>query len=151
VGTNTSPLHVVRVDLATAEVTLTEVCGLPGGLIANPPLVDPDRRIVVGYDSGNGVVAAFDIADDGSLSPRWRHEQDHASHLLLDPVSGLFLSGDHDADSFSEDLVVRSIESGDEVVRVASGSPLQSVLFPAAGFGRSAWAVSFSTVSRLSW
>ena len=151
VGDHTSPLHVVRVDLATSAVTLTAVCGLPGGLIANPPLVDPDRRIVVGYDSGNGVVAAFDIAADGSLSPRWRHDQDHASHLLHDPVTGLFLSGDHDAEAFSEDLVVRSIETGDEVVRLASGSPLQSVLFPAAGFGRSAWAVSFSTVSRLSW
>jgi hypothetical protein len=151
VGDHTSPLHIVRVDLSTSEVSLTEVCGLPGGLIANPPLVDPDRRIVVGYDSGNGVVAAFDIAANGSLSPRWRHDQDHASHLLLDPVSGLFLSGDHDAEAFREDLVVRAIESGDEVLRVASGSPLQSVLFPAAGFGRSAWSVSFSTVSRLSW
>jgi hypothetical protein len=151
VGDHTSPLHLVRVDLATSAVTLTEVCGLPGGLIANPPLVDPDRRIVVGYDSGNGVVAAFDVALDGSLSPRWRHDQDHASHLLLDPESGLFLSGDHDAEAFSEDLVVRSIETGDEVVRVPSGSPLQSVLFPAAGFGRSAYAVSFSTVSRLGW
>ena len=54
VGTNTAPLHLVRVDLATAAVQLTEVCGRPGGLIANPPLVDEQRRIVVGYDSGNG-------------------------------------------------------------------------------------------------
>ena len=68
VGTNTAPLHLVRVDLDTAEVQLTEVCGRPGGLIANPPLVDEQRRIVVGYDSGNAVMAAFDIADDGSLT-----------------------------------------------------------------------------------
>ncbi len=151
VGTNTAPLHLVRVDLATGEVQLTEVCGRPGGLIANPPLVDEQRRIVVGYDSGNAVMAAFDIADDGALSPRWSLDQDHASHLLHDPVSGLFLSGDHDAEAFSEDLVVRAIETGDEVLRRRSGSPLQSVLFPAAGFGRSAYAVSFSTVSRLAW
>ena len=151
VGTNTAPLHLVRVDLDTAAVQLTEVCGRPGGLIANPPLVDEQRRIVVGYDSGNAVMAAFDIADDGSLSQRWSLDQDHASHLLHDPVSGLFLSGDHDAEAFSEDLVVRDIETGDEVLRRPSGSPLQSVLFPAAGFGRSAYAVSFSTVSRLGW
>lgn len=151
VGTNTSPLHVVRVDLDTAAVQLTEVCGLPGGLIANPPLVDEARGIVVGYDSGNGVMTAFDIATGGSLTRRWSVEQDHASHLLHDPVSGLFLGGDHDAEAFSEDLVVRDVESGVEVVRVASGSPLQSVLFPAAGSGRSAYAVSFSTVSRLAW
>jgi hypothetical protein len=151
VGTNTAPLHLIRVDLDTAAVQLTEVCGLPGGLIANPPLVDEQRRIVVGYDSGNGVMAAFDIAVDGALSPRWSLDQDHASHLLHDPVSGLFLSGDHDAEAFSEDLVVRDIETGHEVLRRPSGSPLQSVLFPAAGFGRSAYAVSFSTVSRLAW
>ena len=151
IGTNTAPLHVVRVDLATAEVQLTEVCGRPGGLIANPPLVDEGRRIVVGYDSGNAVMGAFDIADDGSLSPRWSVDQDHASHLLHDPVSGLFMSGDHDAEAFSEDLVVRDIETGEAVLRRPSGSPLQSVLFPAAGFGRSAYAVSFSTVSRLGW
>ncbi len=63
----------MRVDLATSAVTLTEVCGQPGGLIANPPLVDEDRRIVVGFDSGNGVLAAFDLMVDGSLSPRWSH------------------------------------------------------------------------------
>ena len=68
-GISTAPLHLVRVDLRSAAVTLTEVCGLPGGLIANPPLIDPRRRIAVGYDSGNGVMAAFAIADDGSLTP----------------------------------------------------------------------------------
>jgi hypothetical protein len=151
IGTNTSPLHVVRVDLVTTEVRLTEVCGLPGGLVANPPLVDEGRRIVVGYDSGNGVMAAFDIAADGTLAPRWSVEQNHASHLLHDPVSGLFLSGDHHAEAFAEDLVVRDIETGEEIVRRLSGSPLQSVLFPAAGRGRSAYSVSFSTVSRLTW
>lgn len=151
IGTNTSPLHVVRVDLATASVELTEVCGLPGGLIANPPLLDEGRRIVVGYDSGNGVMTAFDVAADGSLTSRWSLEQDHASHLLHDPEAGLFLSGDHDAEAFAEDLVVRDIETGAEVVRCRSGSPLQSVLFPAAGAGRSAFAVSFTTISRLSW
>jgi hypothetical protein len=151
IGANQSPLHVVRVDLTTAAVQLTEVCGLPGGLIANPPLVDEGRRIVVGYDSGNGVVTAFDIDADGSLERRWSLEQDHASHLLHDPLSGLFLSGDHDAESFVEDLVVRDIESGEQVLRRPSGSPLQSVLFPAAGFGRSAYTVSFSTISRLGW
>ena len=82
-GISTAPLHLVRVDLATGAVSLTEICGLPNGLVANPPVVDEARRIVVGYDSGNGVVAAFDIAADGTTTPRWRREQNHACHAAL--------------------------------------------------------------------
>lgn len=150
-GVSTHPLQLVRVDLSTAEVTTTEVCGRPGGLIANPPLIDERRRIALAYDSGNGVVAAFDIDERGRTSPRWRVDQDHASHLLSDPDRGLVLTADHDGERFAEQLVVRSIETGDEVVRVDSGSPLQSVLFPAAGASRCVYACTFSTVSSLRW
>ncbi len=69
-GVNTAPLHLVRVDLTSGAVSLTEICGRPGGVVANPPLVDEQRRIAVGFDSGNGVLAAFDVADDGSLERR---------------------------------------------------------------------------------
>lgn len=150
-GVSTHPSHLVRVDLGTGEVALAEVSGLGGGLVANPPLIDERRRIALAYDSGNGVMVAFDIALDGSASPRWRVDQDHASHLLLDPDAGLVLTGHHDRERFAEQLVVRSIESGDEVVRVDSGSPLQSVLFPAAGASRSVYVCTFSTVSSMRW
>lgn len=150
-GASTAPLHLVRVDLASGAVALTEVCGRPGGLIANPPLVDVDRRMVVGYDSSHGVMAGFSIGADGTLERRWTVEQHHASHLLADPGTGLFLSADHDGDRWMEQLVVREIDTGREVVRVDSGSPLQSVVFPAAGRDRCAYTCSFSTVSRLSW
>ena len=43
-GVSTAPLHLVRVDLATGEVAMAEVCGQPGGLVANPPVVDERRR-----------------------------------------------------------------------------------------------------------
>ena len=151
VGTNSSPLHVVRVDTDTAEVGLTEVCGLPNGLIANPPLVDPDRRMVVGYDSSNGVIAGFAIDPDGSLEKRWSHEQDHASHLLLDSDSGVFMSADHDGERWVEQLVLRDIETGAELARVDSGSPLQSPVFPAAGPHRCVYQCTFSTLSALRW
>lgn len=150
-GLSTCPLHLVRVDLATGAVALTEVSGLPGGLIANPPLIDEARRIALAYDSGNGVLAAFDIASDGSAEERWKVDQDHASHLLHDPDSGLVLTAHHDATRFVEQLVVRDIATGAEVVRVDSGSPLQSVLFPAAGASRAVYACTFSTLSLLRW
>lgn len=148
-GISTSPLHVVRVDLATAEVTLTEVCGQPGGLIANPPLVDPERRIVVGYDSGNGVVAAFDIDGAGALTKRWRRDLVHAAHPLLFPGSGELILGDHDGSRMADQVVVVDIATGTELARADTGSPLQSVVFHAAGFARDAYLCSMSTLTRI--
>ena len=150
-GISPAPLHLVRVDLETADVSLTEICGLPNGMVANPPLIDERRMIAVGFDSANGILAAFDIDADGSTSPRWSVEQNHGSHMILDPTSGLFLSAHHDNERWMEQFVVREITSGREVVRLDSGSPLQSVVFPAVGESRAVYACSFSTVSALSW
>lgn len=44
IGMSEAPLHIVRVDLASGKVSLTEVCRLSNGLIANPPAVDPTHR-----------------------------------------------------------------------------------------------------------
>jgi hypothetical protein len=149
-GISTSPLHIVRVDLVTSAVTLTEVCGRSGGIIANPPLVDEDRRIVVGFDSGNGVLAAFDLMVDGSLATRWSHEQDHASHLLLFPHTGELVSAHHDGERMAEQVVVRDISTGAELASADTGGPLQSVVFPAAGWDGDAYLTSFSTLTRIS-
>ncbi|HSL56339.1 MAG TPA: hypothetical protein VK866_00695 [Acidimicrobiales bacterium] len=149
VGVSESPLHLVRVDLATADVTLTEVCGLPGGLIANPPAVDPERRIAVGYDSSNGVVTAFSFDDEGVLSPRWRLEMDHAAHPLRFPDTGELVLCDHDAERGTDQIVVVDIVTGEELARVDSGSPVQSVLFGAPGFERDLYMCTFTTVTRV--
>ena len=50
-GVSTAPLHLVRVDLDSGAVTMVEICGLPGGLVANPPVIDVERGVAVGYDS----------------------------------------------------------------------------------------------------
>lgn len=149
-GISTAPLHVVRVDLATGDVSLTEVCGEPGGLIANPPLVDEARRIVVGFDSGNGVLAAFDVAADGSLSLRWSRDQDHAGHLLLLSEPGVLVTGDHDGGRMADQVVLLDVEAGAELARADTGSPLQAVVFPAVGWGEDLYLTSMSTLTRIS-
>lgn len=149
IGTNTAPLHLVRVGLVDGAVSLTEICGLPGGLIANPPAIDPDRRIAVGYDSGNGVVAAFRFDDLGATTPLWRRDLDQAAHPLRFPDTGELVVFDHDAARNAEQLVVLDIETGDELARVDTGSPVQSVLFAAAGSDRDLYVCSFTTVSRI--
>jgi sugar lactone lactonase YvrE len=148
-GISSAPLHLVRVDLATGATTLTEICGLPDGVVANPPCVDEQRRIVVGYDSGNGVLVAFDVADDGSAHVRWRREQDHASHLLLFADSGELVTNDHDGERMADQIVVLDIETGAERVRVDAQSPVQSVLFPAVGWDRDVYYCSFASLTRL--
>jgi hypothetical protein len=148
-GISEAPLHLVRVDLETGAVGLTEICSRPNGLVANPPAVDEGRRIVVGYDSSNGVLAAFDIAPDGTLSPRWSREQNHACHMLCYPDTGELVTNDHDPARMADAIVVLDIESGEERVRVDAGSAVQSVLFPAAGFERDFYYCSFASLTRV--
>lgn len=139
-GLSTAPLHLVRVDLATSEVAMVEVCGRPGGLVANPPVVDERRGVVLAYDSGNGVVAGIDVR---TLEPRWRREQDHASHLLLYEDTGEVVTGD------GTDVVVLDIATGDELARADSGGGVQSVLFPTPGAERDFYVCSLLAVSRV--
>ncbi len=149
-GVSAAPLHLVRVGLDDGVCTLVEVCGRPGGLIANPPVIDGDRAIAVAYDSGNAEMTAFDIAPDGGLSPRWRRHQHHGGHLILEQGTGALVTGDFDATRGTDQVVILDITTGDELARSDTGSPVQSVLFPAAGFGNDLYLCTFTTVTRVS-
>jgi hypothetical protein len=148
-GVATSPLHLVRVQLETGALTMTEVCPETAGLIANPPLIDVRRSIAVGYDSGNGVVCGFHIGSNGALSSLWQRRQEHGGHLLLCPQSGRLIAGDYDHRRQCDQVVILDIEDGGELARADTGSPVQSVLFLAAGFDRDFYLCSFTTISRV--
>ena len=152
-GISSAPLHLVRVALATGTVALTEICGAPNGVIANPPAIDPQRRIALGYDSGNGVLAAFsfahDPAGDAALEPLWSRPQDHACHPLRFPDTGEVVTGDYDAERMMDQVVVLDIQTGTEIARADTGSPVQSVLFPAVGFDRDLYLCSFTTLTHV--
>ncbi len=150
-GISTAPLHLIRVDLATGGVTMAEICGRPNGLIANPPIIDESRSIAVGYDSGNGVITAFDVDLDQPSSPmqqRWSRDQCHASHLLLWPDDGGLLVFDH-APSTGDHAVILDISTGEQLGRVATGSPIQTVLFPAPAPAGGILVCSHTTLSRI--
>ena len=150
VGVSSSPLHLVRVDLATGAVQLAEVCGLPNGLIANPPAVDVERGVAVGYDSGNGVVTAFRIDATGIRDALWTRELNHAAHPVLFPATGELVLCDTDIARNAEQVVVLDIVTGSELGRADTGSPVQSVVFNAPGFDHDLYCCSFTTVSRVS-
>jgi len=149
VGISSAPLHLVRVNKKTAQVTLTEICGLPDGIIANPPVVDTQRQIVVGFDSGNGVISGFDY-DEDSVTPRWSRQQNHACHMLLLPEAGQIVTADHRPDLGCEQVVILDITTGDEVARVSTTSPIQSAVFPAIGPKGDIYWCSMSTITRIS-
>ncbi len=151
-GVATAPLRLWRADLATGELSSVEVSGLPGGIVANPPSVDEVNQVAVGYDSGNGVIAAWAIDGEGFVdeSPIWRHDQDQAGHMVLFPGTGELVSFDFDRDRGIDQLVVRQVVTGEELGRVDTASPLQHVVFPAVGWSGDVYTTSFATVSRIS-
>jgi len=149
VGISTAPLHLVRVNKTSAQVTLTEICGLPNGIIANPPIVDTKRQIVVGFDSGNGVISGFDY-DENSVTLRWTHEQNHACHMLLIPETGQIVTADYRPELGCEQVVVLDITTGEEVARVSTTSPIQSAVFPAIGPHGDIYWCSMTTLTRIS-
>ena len=149
-GRSSAPLHLVRVLLDRADpVDLLEVDGRAGGVIANPPAVDEERRVVVGYDSGHGTLAGWRFGEPGdALQPLWRRSQFHAGHMLRVPATGELLTYDFDHDRGTDQAVVLDIETGDELGRVDTGSPVQCVLFPAPAPG-GAYVCTFAAVTRL--
>jgi hypothetical protein len=148
-GTASGPIHLVRVALDDArDWELTAPFGLPHGTVANPPAVDESRRIVVAYDSGNARIAAFRYGGPGDFARLWEHGFGAGNHFVLYPDTGELVVNDH-VDGAGEHVVVLDVETGVERGRVATGSPVQSVVFQAAGFARDLYACSFMTVARV--
>jgi hypothetical protein len=150
-GMATAPLHLVRIplDVVTPEPEFLEVCGRPGGIIANPPAVDASRRIAVGYDSGNGVMTAWRFGEPGEAERIWQRDQDQAGHMMLLPESGELVCYDYDHAAGTETCVVLDIETGEEKARIAVNSPVQCVVFPSPGWDRDIYVTTFTTVTRV--
>lgn len=87
-GVAPSPIQLLRASLTDpADHDAVDICGRPHGSATNPPLYDPQRKIVLGYDSANGVLAAWRFAE-GSLEPLWRREYATATHMIRYPDTG---------------------------------------------------------------
>jgi hypothetical protein len=145
-GVSPGPVRLWKAPLDGGELASVEVCGATGGAVTNPPLVDPERGLVLGYDSANGVLAAFRTDD---LAPRWQRPLHTSQHLWLYPDTGEVVANDHRPDEGGDALVVIDIATGDLRVRVPVESPAQSVVFGAPGTHRDAYYVSLSTIARV--
>jgi hypothetical protein len=87
-------------------VRSTEISGLPHGTESNPPGWDPDGRVAVAYDSGNGVIRGWRMEGD-ELEPLWRRDDiAHACHLIVYPDTREVVVGDWwDSGTLSHPLV----------------------------------------------
>jgi hypothetical protein len=146
-GIATGPLHVVRVSLSDSrDAELFTPFDAPRGTIVNPPLFDSSRNILVAFDSGNSRIAGFRYGGPGKFERLWEHGFGASNHFLLFPDTGEIVVNDFDGTT--EHVVVLDIESGEELGRVATGGPVQSVLFQSPGWARDIYTCTFTTLSR---
>lgn len=93
-GEAPGPVRLWWAGLGDGITGSVEVCGLPYGTVSNPPAWDPSSRVVVGYDSGNGVIGAWRFDGDGA-EPLWRrNDLAHAGHLITYPDTRELVVGD---------------------------------------------------------
>jgi hypothetical protein len=149
-GVSPTPNRLIRVSTSDArDHQAFAVCGLAGGSITNPPLVDVRRRIVVGYDSANRHLQAWRFDPDAhSLTPLWRKAPfGCSSHMILYPDTGEMVVNDYREGG--EEVALLDIESGLETARVRVGGFSQGVVFPSAGWGRDFYWSSMARVARV--
>jgi len=148
-GVRQTPNRLLRVSLKDAQDhASTEVSGLPGGSITNPPLVDMQRQIVVGFDSARLVLRAWRIGPEQALVPLWQKTNfGVASHLLLYPQTGELVVNDYRR--LGEEVVVLNIETGLERARTRVGGLTQGVVFPSAGWERDFYWSSLGRLARV--
>jgi hypothetical protein len=144
-GVADGPVRLWRAALDGGHADSVEISGERRGAVTNPPLVDSDRGIALGYDSANGVLSAFAVGD---LSRLWQHPMATSQHLILFPDTGEVIVNDFDR-SVGDSLAVVDITDGTVRARVPVQSPAQSVVFGAPGTRRDAYYVSLSTVARV--
>ena len=149
-GVSPTPNRLVRVSMADAsDNQVLPVSGLPGGSITNPPLVDVQRQIVVGFDSANRHLHAWRFdPDNRSLAPLW-HKAPFgcASHMILYPDTGELVQNDYRRNA--EEVVLLDITSGAELGRARSGGLMQGVVFPGTGWNRDFYWCSMGRLARI--
>ncbi|OYX40398.1 hypothetical protein [Sphingomonas sp.] len=149
-GVVQTPNRLIRVALDDAQDhDAMAISGVDGGSITNPPLVDTDRGIVIGFDSANRVMRAwsFDPATR-ALTERWRKTGiGCASHMILLPRSGQMITNDYRRGG--EEVVFLNIETGAETGRVRIGGITQGVVFPSVGWNNDVYWCSMRRVARI--
>ncbi len=147
-GVSVTANRLIRVSLSDCrDASATEISGLPGGSITNPPLIDTERRIAIGFDSANRVMRGWRIGVDGALEALWAlTDIGCASHMILLPGAGQIVTNDYGG---REAVVLLDITTGDTLARVRIGGVTQGVVFPSTGWSNDVYWCSMRRVARI--
>jgi len=146
-GVASGPVHLHQVSVTDAAGhDMLIPFGASHGTIVNPPVIDPSRKIVIPFDSGNGRIAAFRFQGLGAYTPLWKRDLGTSNHFILYAESGELVVNDFDGDT--EHVVVLDIETGSELGRVRTPSALQSLVFQSPGWNRDLYVCTFTTLTR---
>ncbi len=148
IGDAETSQKLIRISLEDGAVTLYPVHDEVKSLVSNPPCIDVEREVAIGYDSAHGVVTAFKF--DNPTTPLWKKKLNHAMHPILLANDGLVMMNDFRVETGKEDIVILDVMTGEEMYRVSTESPLQSVIFGSCGFDNDLYICSFSHVTRIS-
>jgi hypothetical protein len=164
-GVNPTPNRLIRISLTESrdsESILISQC--PHGSVTNPPLIDPERKIVVAFDSSNRYMSAYRYATEEdstissndvefvqhrtTLTPLWSKSNfGVASHMIFYSKPGYFFANNYRY--WWESVVLLDILTGQEISSVWTGGFYQGVVFPSIGWNNDVYWVTIGRISRI--
>ncbi|HVN64665.1 MAG TPA: hypothetical protein VMT58_08495 [Candidatus Binataceae bacterium] len=143
-----TPLRLARVNTGDSnDFEQFQPFAAPHATICNPPLFDSKRSIAVAFDTANSLLCGLRHRAPGEFERLWEKPFGAGFHMMLFSDTGELVVNDFYRGE--DNLVVLDIVTGVELGRVGTGSPVQSVVFPAPGFARDIYYTSFMTVARI--
>ena len=133
---NSAPVRLHRVSTDdSSSIDSLNLFDVPFGWQAASPLYAPEKRIVMGFDTANGKVGAWRYHGPGSFSELWTRNIANSNQPLYYPDTGEVIVDDVLSDQ-SVDSVILDIETGEEKLRVGTGTMTTACMAPAPGLGR---------------
>lgn len=147
-GSASGPIHLIRVNIVdSSDAELFTPFELPWGRIVSPPVYEPKSKLVVCYDSSNARLGAFRFHSPGEFESVWQHSFGASMHFLIYPDTGELIVNDFTGGT--DKVVVLDLESGEELARADTTSPVQSVLWLTPGWERDLYYTNGQLVARL--
>ena len=141
------PQRLHRIDLDSGDVATVAPFGTPGGGIIAPPVVVPEHRRAIAWDSINGGLAGVDT---DTLAVEWTLDVRPSMQPVVFPESGELVINDFGADGIDH-LVVVDVVTGTLLDRVDTGSRIANGMFLTAGTARDVYYCSTLALVRVGW
>jgi len=144
-----TPVKLRSAAMSGGGATGAQVTGKVNGFVIAPPVYVPGAHLAIGFDTGNGGLAAFRADDAGALTPLWQSDIRNFWQPLVYRDTNELVVDDFRDGAVDDNLVVLDLTTGAEKARVTTGSPIPNGMFPCPGPGRDIYYVSNPVVARV--